>query len=233
MKRIMLAVFLAALSCARAQDRDTVYQVSTLGALMAGEYEGRISSSNVLGRGDFGIGTIHGLDGEVVVLDGAMFQIPEDRTPREVGGDALMPYAIVTFFEADVTGDVRADGPIPLSTLKALLDSRRPSGDVPYAVRVAGLFDRLKIRTVPRQVIPYPPLVKALEGQIVSELENVRGTLVGFWFPKYMDGATAGEYHLHFLADDRSAGGHLLDGSIEEGTFALDACEEFVVDWER
>jgi acetolactate decarboxylase len=49
----------------------TLFQVSTSGALVQGIYERAVSSTFLLDYGDFGIGTINNLDGEMVVLDGA------------------------------------------------------------------------------------------------------------------------------------------------------------------
>ena len=47
--------------------RETLMQVSTINALMAGVYDGVISSGKLAGYGDFGVGTFDALDGEMVV----------------------------------------------------------------------------------------------------------------------------------------------------------------------
>ena len=53
----------------------TVFQVSTTGALVAGIYDKEISVGSLLEHGNFGIGTFAQLDGEMVVLDGHVYQI--------------------------------------------------------------------------------------------------------------------------------------------------------------
>jgi acetolactate decarboxylase len=45
----------------------TLFQVSTSGALVAGLYQGAVSTAVVLQHGDFGLGTFADLDGEMVV----------------------------------------------------------------------------------------------------------------------------------------------------------------------
>jgi acetolactate decarboxylase len=35
--------------------------------------------------------------------------------------------------------------------------------------------------------------------------------MVGFRFPAYAEGIEVGGYHLHFISDDRTRGGHVLD----------------------
>ena len=53
----------------------TVFQVSTSGALVAGVYDREVSVETILRHGDFGLGTFANLDGEMVVLDGRVYQI--------------------------------------------------------------------------------------------------------------------------------------------------------------
>ena len=45
--------------------RDEVYQTSTMGALLAGVYEGNVTIRELLRHGDFGLGTFNALDGEM------------------------------------------------------------------------------------------------------------------------------------------------------------------------
>ena len=90
MKRL-LAMFLAAgllTGCAPSADRDELFQVSTIGALMAGAYDGRTTCGRLTARGDFGLGTFNALDGEMVVLDGVVYQARVDG-PVSRAGDAI------------------------------------------------------------------------------------------------------------------------------------------------
>ena len=52
--------------------------------------------------------------------------------------------------------------------------------------------------------------------------ENIRGSLVGIYFPDYMDGINMPGWHLHFLSDDRSKGGHVFDVCLREGKAKVD-----------
>ena len=45
------------------QDRDTLYQVSTLYSLLVGNYDGIQTVGELKANGDIGIGTFHALDG--------------------------------------------------------------------------------------------------------------------------------------------------------------------------
>jgi alpha-acetolactate decarboxylase len=57
-----------------------------------------------LEHGDFGLGTFANLDGEMVVLDGRVYQVQGTGRVSEASPDAGAPFAVVTRFspQADV-----------------------------------------------------------------------------------------------------------------------------------
>ena len=75
---------------------------------------------------------------------------------------------------------------------------------------------------MPRQHKPYPPLVEAVKHQPTFEFRDVRGSLVGFRFPDYVQGLNVAGYHFHFITEDRSADGHLLECRIARGELHVD-----------
>src|SRR6201982_3441471 len=75
-----------------------IYQISTSTALVEGVHAGSVSSSVLLEHGDFGLGTFEGLDGEMVILDGQIYQVT-DRV-RHRTDDFLVPFASITHFRA-------------------------------------------------------------------------------------------------------------------------------------
>ena len=52
----------------------------------------------------------------------------------------------------------------------------------------------------------------------------VRGTVVGFRMPDFVQGINVPGCHAHFLTADRQAGGHVLDFTLDEGTLELAVC---------
>jgi len=208
-----------------APDRETLYQVSTLGALKSGFYDGDVSYTELGEHGDAGIGTFESLDGEMIALDGAFYQIKTDGKAYEVSGTAIAPFAMVTFFDADLTAQPGQG--MDYEGLQGFLDGVLPSRNVFYAIKVEGRFDHVKARSVPAQEKPYPPLSDAIAEQTVFELEDVEGTMVGFWCPAYVGDINASGYHLHFITADRSAGGHVLDLLLGEVDVFIDETPEF------
>ena len=51
-----------------------LYQVSTIYALLQGVYDGILPIGKIKTHGDFGLGTLDELDGEVLALDGNHYQ---------------------------------------------------------------------------------------------------------------------------------------------------------------
>jgi acetolactate decarboxylase len=223
---LCLAVCLAA-GPLQAGEPGRLFQTSTLQALMAGVYDGDLTFQALSRHGDFGIGTFDALDGEMIALDGAFYQIKADGRVSPVTGAMKTPFAEVTFFKAGRTHLIEM--PLNYQQLLAYIDKLLPSLNLPYAIRVEGFFTSVKVRSVPRQQKPYPPLAQAAAKQAVFELAQVKGVIVAFRYPPYLAGVNMPGYHCHFITADRRAGGHLLDCRVEGATVAVDALPNFAL----
>jgi acetolactate decarboxylase len=185
----------------------TLYQVSTATALVEGIYQGAVRVETLREHGDLGLGTFEDLDGEMVIVDGHFFQVICDGSVREVDDAVLSPFAVITRFapEQAVTLNQCPD----LTHLTSRFDSLRHSDNVFFALRVDGGFDYVHTRAMCRTEEGVP-LVQAAAVQPEFEFHDVKGTLVGFWSPEYAKTFNLPGYHLHFVSDDRTRGGHLL-----------------------
>jgi acetolactate decarboxylase len=221
----LYAVWQLRFSPAMAADRETLFQISPFNTLALGNYDGDFTYGELAEHGDFGIGTLNGLNGEMIALDGVFYQIPVSGTPRQIGSSEKTPYATVTFFEADQTQQV-ADA-LNYSGLKTYISGLLPSENAIYAIKVSGFYDYAETRSVPLQTKPYPNLTEAVKNQTVFTLSDVAATAVGFWFPASMDGVDFTGYHLHLITDDFSAGGHLLDCIVSNATVEIDQTNKF------
>ena len=94
--------------------------------------------------------------------------------------------------------------------------------NIPYAIRIDGTFGSLKLRSLRKQNKPYPPLAQASEEQAIFDLKNVKGSIVGFWFPQYWAGIAVPGYHLHFVTQDRKTGGHVLEINLVKGQVSME-----------
>lgn len=208
MKKILF-IFLFASAISFSQKTDALFQYSTIGALMNGNYDGSLSFKELSSKGNFGIGTIDNLDGEMIALDGIFYQINNKGKVIEVSNDKETPFAIVTFFKVDKT--MHLSDRITSAAMTALLNKLLEGTNYPVAIKITGEFENIKTRSVPPQKRPYPLLTEAVKGQSVFSYSNIKGTLVGFYFPKYFEGVNMPGYHFHFISDDRTKGGHVMD----------------------
>lgn len=191
-----------------------LYQVSTLQALMQGDYYGAVTLDELVQYGDTGLGTFDGLDGEMIVLDGAVYRAAYDGVIVAEGEDTLTPFANVAFIGDGDSIQSSFEG--GLDGLLAALSCLVPDQNMPVVFRVTGTFRDVTVRSVPAQREPYPPLTEVVKNQAVYTRDAAQGVIVGFRFPAYMGDINTTGYHLHFLSGDRTFGGHLLDVSSGE-----------------
>ncbi len=216
-RRLWLAAALSALGASvlclsaetcTAQDTREIYQVSSREAMAAGRFDGGPTIATLKKHGDFGLGTFDGFDGELILVDGKVYQAKVDAPPTIAGDSVHTPFALVTFFKPSQTMGVHDK--TDLAGLEQLILAAMPSKKIYSAVRLTGKFTSIKARSVPAQSRPYPTLVRALEQEHVFTLRETEATMVGFWSPPAMAEMSGGGLHLHFISADGKHGGHVL-----------------------
>ena len=185
----------------------TLFQVSTSGALVQGIYERAVSSKVLLTYGDFGLGTFVNLDGEMVVLDGTVYQARSDGTVLKITEDVGTPFAVVVHFTTDQ--DEQIDEASSFESLMKICDRYRDSNNLFYAFRIDGQFTHIHTRAM-NATHEGVPLATAAATQPEFDFHDVDGTLVGIWSPQFSSALNVAGYHFHFLSEDRTQGGHLL-----------------------
>ncbi|NYT01449.1 MAG: acetolactate decarboxylase [Methanosarcinales archaeon] len=206
-------------------ERDVLFQVSTIDALLQSVYDGILSFADLKEHGDFGIGTFDGLDGELIALDGEYYQARSDGLAYPVDEAMTTPFSTVTFFEPDLEWSLNSTA--NSTEFFGALDALIPSSNLFYAIRMEGEFPYVKTRSYPRQSRPYRPLAEL--NQSVYEHRLVRGAIVGFYAPAFVKGVNVPGYHLHFITEDRTAGGHVLDFSQNGTEVQLDITSGFAM----
>lgn len=201
-----------------------MYQISTSSALVEGVYSGSLSSLTLLEHGDFGLGTFEGLDGEMVVLDGQIYQIMGEVRRRS--DDFLVPFAAVTRFHEDSKFEVESFA--SLQELEAACDRYRQSGNLFYALRLDGIFQTVHARAV-HPVTKGTRLLDAAKSEFEFHFHDLEGTLVGIWSPRYSSSFSIPGYHFHFISNDRTKGGHVLNCSGRQLRASIQMVSEYTV----
>ncbi|MBU5366467.1 acetolactate decarboxylase [Enterococcus devriesei] len=200
-----------------------IYQHGTLGGLMQDLMDGTEKIGELLHYGDFGLGTLEGSNGEVIILDGVVYHADETGLINQLTGDELTPYAAVTTFQTD------EDFSLAELSDKAVKDRilEKISHNLFSAVKISGTFKHMHVRVAPKQEKPYPRFVEIARHQPEFSADEISGTIVGFFTPNLFQGAAAAGFHLHFISDDRQFGGHVLDFELTEGKVELMELAEF------
>jgi acetolactate decarboxylase len=207
---------------------DRVTQIATVEQLSRGSYAGTHSVAQVQRTSDFGIGTFDGLDGELVMLGGVVYQARSTGLVRTATSEERIPFATLTRFRSEH----RFESMAPLAdypALQAFLSTAMTDQNAILAIRLHGSFATLKLRAPQRQDRPYPALADALKTQGVFELTQIAGTFVGFRFPAYVGSLNSAGYHFHFLSDDRKSGGHVLEAASSAFTADIETVEQYEV----
>jgi len=217
---LLAALFITSALAHAAYAGDVIFQTSTIGALMEGVYDGNFTYGELKRHGDFGLGTLNGLDGEMIGLGGVFYQVRSDGKVSVVPDGAMTPFAAVTFFEPDRS--LTLAKPLTCNELENYIETLFPSKNIFYAIKVDGSFDYIKTRSVPRQKKPFPPLTEVVKHQSYFEFNDIKGTMGGFWFPAYVKDINVAGFHLHFITEDRQAGGHVLDCTVSSVKIEID-----------
>ena len=204
--------------------QNKMYQVSTLQALALGYSRAVINAGELLKEGDTGLGTFEDVNGEMIVMDGHCFRADQDGNVTEIPPETGVPFAAV----AKLYGEqefLLKDMP-DISYIRAELTRKieeRFGLNSMHVVRIDGVFEKVDARSEAPYRSHHISLKEILgQNQKAFIFENIRGSLVGVYFPDYMDGINMPGWHLHFLSEDRTIGGHVFDVSIREGTAKVD-----------
>lgn len=204
-------------------DGDGVWQVGTITELSAGDMTGVVPIGELPSYGDLGLGTFDRLDGELVMVDGTVWQVPVDGIPVEPPPELTTPFAQVTTFEADRTFEVPAG--TTCEALPGWLDGELgPDATTAMAaMRFEGTLSELTTRSVPAQSAPFPPLADVVAtDQVTFDLPGSAAVLVGFRTADDLESVSPPGVHLHGVTTDGRAGGHVLSCTVDAGTLAVD-----------
>ncbi|KAG5659684.1 hypothetical protein KAF25_002243 [Fusarium avenaceum] len=206
-----------------------LFQYSVVSALMDGVAETGITISDFLKHGDHGLGTFRHMVGEMIILDGTIYEMKVDGSVTALDDTACAeqtaPFAMITQFQPTTTAKKQTPSKESLTeTLSQLLPGTKNHY---VAFRVEGTFKAVTVRTVGGQETPGESLAELGKRQASHSFNDIKGTIIGFRSPAFMQGISVAGDHLHFLAANRKSGGHVLsiegDGDLEISAAAITA----------
>ena len=201
-----------------------IYQVSTLLALALGYSRAVISAGELLKEGDTGLGTFEDVNGEMIVMDGHCYRADQNGNVTVVEPETGVPFAAVAKLYGEQLFALKDIKDIDSLRKELTRKIEEVFGlNSMHIVRIDGEFEMVNARSEAPYRSHHITLKEVLGRTQKSFIyENIRGSLVGVYFPDYLDGINMPGWHLHFLSEDRSKGGHVFDVCIRDGTAKAD-----------
>ncbi len=213
-------------------DQNRMYQVSTLQALALGYTKKVITVSELLQNGDTGLGTFEDVNGEMIIMDGHCYQARSDGSVMEADPNAGVPFSAVARLLG--TRQFEMTDKQDIESIRTELTQRIEEHfglNSMHVVRIDGEYEKVDARSEEPYKSHHITLKEVLDqNQTSFVFENIRGSLVGVYFPDHMDGINMPGWHLHFLSEDKTKGGHVFNVILKKGTVRLDKITRIEID---
>ena len=206
------------------EDNQTMYQVSTLQALSMGYTRPVITVGELLGHGDTGLGTYADLNGELILVDGNCYQANVNGVVRKMPPETGVSFCSVSFLERD--RHIKITEPMDIDALQSFLNIKieeRFGLNCMHITRIEGYFEEITARSEVPYRSHHIELKDILEyTQNVFVFKKLKGTLIGVYYPDYMDSLNQAGWHFHFVSEGRTLGGHVFDLRMAKGEAFID-----------
>jgi len=204
----------------------TLFQVGTLVAFLQGIYESDYNFAKLATHGNFGLGTINAVDGEMVAVDGDFYRIDAEGVASIIPPAQCTPFAVVSQFKpvpAHAISNIAS-----LAELSTVLDALLPTPNIFYMIRIDCELEWVQLRSEHCQLRAYRPLAETLPKlQTEFKLQNSRGTLVISRCPTYSEGFTIPGYHYHYIDEQKKTGGHVFGLKLRSGQVMINPIRRF------
>jgi len=207
------------------QAEETIYQISTINNLTKKQFTGLVNLSSLRNFGDFGIGTLEGMDGELILFDNCFYKANQNLIVHQPELTEQSPFFTLTKFNPSSNLIYQVENE---TDFFQSIRSVYPHQDL-MAIKAEGEFERLFIRSGEKKHPPYPSLKNILKTTVKKEFEKIEGTLVGFFFPNSFNGIVQEGFHFHFISGNHKIAGHLLEFTKAKLETTIDTKENLTI----
>jgi len=196
-----------------------IYQTGTINSLLEAVYEGDVSMEQLLNHGDFGLGALNDIDGELIIHNGICYRADPYGNLHILKHSNYTPFAVINKFEPSINFNVKGKN---FQQLEEEISRHFPSRNLVYAIRVSGDFARVDLRSEHCTCRPYRRLTEILPAlQTIYGCNGSTGTMIGVWFPAYLSQLNVPGFHFHFIDDECKTGGHVFGFELVEAKIEL------------
>lgn len=189
-------------------------------------YDGEMPLLKLKTAGDFGIGTFHALEGELVVNKGNFYHCIDGKA-NMARDDSLIAWASFYDFGNPISycSGISFD-----STELFILQNGFCQSNGFVGITIKGIFKVLKLTSTPKQKKPYPTIDEVIRQCKNYYFSAIKGTAVGCYIPKALSTIQKPGIHLHFISEDESIGGHVLDFYTEISEIHLERISKLLLE---
>lgn len=193
-------------------DEDVFYHYSIWEAFVNKIYDGNLTAGELKQKGTIGLGSYNSLDGELIMLDGILYEALGNGTVIVVNDSTKIAYANTAFYEEDKS--LKLENLTNYDVLRKQINEQISSKNFFYSFKIHGTFETLKLGGVPKQEKPYTQGLDVLiPNRPIFDRKNSTGTMVGFYCPDFIGKINVAGYHFHFISDDKKSAGHVMEFS--------------------
>jgi len=189
---------------------NTLYQYGIGPAFLGGLFKNGPPAREFKRHGSFGIGAPSLVDGELIEVNGKVYQTKSDGSTGIAPDSLKVPFGMSCFFKPDTAFRVSVE--TAKASLEKLIDSYLKNKNGIYAIRLTGKFNKVQTRAFHALTKePWPKFSELQANQQLFNFAQIEGTFFGFRMPAFMASVNATGYHFHFLSAGKSNGGHVID----------------------
>jgi len=210
--------------------KSKLFQTGTISSLITGVYDGELDFKRLLTHGDTGLGTFNGVDGELIIVDGVCYRVNDKGVVNRVDITEKTPFTTLGHFESQQKKHLSSIA--NWHAMETAIGKQLPSQNCIYLLKISGAFGYIKLRSEACQQKPYRPMIETMPDlERHFELTNTEGVIVATWFPESMSNLNVPGFHLHYLDDAKTTGGHVYDLSITAAELEICPIRELQIDF--
>lgn len=195
--------------------KHSIYQTGTINSLLEAVYDGDTTMAQLATKGDFGLGALDAIDGELVIYDGKFFRANANCHLNRLDNLTKTPFAVISNFQPSLSFTLNASS---FADLETQLLAHLPSTNLIYTFRIEGFFAQIDLRSEECTCRPYRRLIEILPAlQRTHSFEHLSGTLIGVYFPTYLSQLNVPGFHFHFIDVAEEIGGHVYGLNLTDG----------------
>ncbi|API86459.1 acetolactate decarboxylase [Francisella uliginis] len=206
---------------------NTIYQAGNITSLTRSIYSSDITLKNLESKGQYGLGTIQGAKGEMIIFKGKAYLSDVSGKAIPLKNDITVPFADVFSFSKPQINSNYNDLTIP--KVLSIIKDKLYGDNYFYIIKIKGKFSKIHARTIPPAKKGYTLSQWIAENQKFHDLKNVEGTMIGIYSPKYLSSIAVPGFHFHFITKNLSHVYHVYSFKSAQVNAQIEKMNNFTI----